>query len=368
VMTQSKNITLFGLDWLVKNFTQYYPQVFYEGKVMDFLEEKILQLENCVPLFNQRGKKLSECFVDPTISMISVAEGYDEESLDVTIKEKELPFSQLKTILSPQAKLILFGDPGVGKSVALNKFVLEGLQKTWALAIRKELPEQMKIPILITANDFLKVDSPGALIEQFTSPHTEIYDRIKATALILDGLDEVPSAERNGLLEKAEDFSKQLTCSLIISTRKTDLIKNLPVGFERYELLSFNFKQALELYKKLTYDTVVLTALRRGLERIRYQVPMTPLSLFLLLKIVESRKEVPASITELYEQFADIVLGRYDVERGIMVIFEHYIKKRFLAELAFNEFLKKERLAMPDEEFEDFVRNYANLTDEMKNF
>jgi len=73
---------------------------------------------------------------------------------------------------------------------------------------------------------------------------------------------------------------------------------------------------------------------------------MTPLSLFLLLTIVEARKEVPASITELYDQFNDIILGRYDVEKGIMVIFEYLIKKRFLAELAFKEFVEKKRLEM----------------------
>jgi hypothetical protein len=359
----SGNITCFGLDWLVKSFTQYYPQVFYEGRIMDFLKEKITPLEESVPMFNLRGKNLSECFVGPTIRMTTIPkEEEDEEFLDVTIEEKKFPFSEFGTILSPKAKIILFGEPGVGKSVALNKFVLERFQETWTSAINKELPDKIEIPFLITANDFFKkIDDFKTLLDQYIHPHTEIFDRLRITVLIIDGLDEVPSGKRNEVLKKAEALSKQLNCPLLISTRKTDLVKNPPVGFETYELLSFNFKQAIELYQKLTIDIVILTALRRGLESIRYQIPMTPLSLFLLLKIVESRGEVPASITELYDQFSDIVLGRYDVERGIMVIFEYLIKKRFLAALAFEEFLEKERLEMPQKEFIDFVKKYAKL-------
>lgn len=364
VKAKGENIEIgFGLDWLVENFTNFYPQVFYEGRVMDFLKEKIIPLEKSVPMFNLRGKNLSECFVGPTIRMTTVPkEDEDEEFLDVTIEEKKFPFSEFGTILIPKAKIILFGEPGVGKSVALNKFVLERFQETWTSAINKELPDKIKIPFLITANDFFKkIDDFKTLLDRYIHPHTEIFDRLRITVLIIDGLDEVPSGKRNEVLKKAEALSKQLNCPLLISTRKTDLVKNPPVGFETYELLSFDFKQAIELYQKLTIDIVILTALRRGLESIRYQIPMTPLSLFLLLKIVESRGEVPASITELYDQFSDIVLGRYDVERGIMVIFEYLIKKRFLAALAFEEFLEKGRLEMPQKEFINFVKKYAKL-------
>lgn len=362
VKAKGKNIeTDFGLDWLVENFTNFYPQVFYEGKVMDFLEEKIFQLENVVDMFNQRGKTLSECFVEPLITVIDVPEKSDEESLDVIIEKERFPFSQLNTILHPRSKKILFGEPGVGKSVALAKFVLERLQEAWLSSVRKELPEQMKIPIIILANKFIEIDSCEALIQQYIYPHVEIYDRIKVTTIIIDGLDEVLSDKRKELLEKAKGFSEQLNCPLLISTRKTDLFKDPPIEFGSYELLPFDFNQAIKLYEKLTIDVEILYTLRKGLESIIFKVPLTPLILFLLLKIVEYRREVPASITELYDQFSDIVLGRYDFEKGIRVIFEHHIKKRFLAELAFKEFLEKKRLEMPEEEFNAFLTNYANL-------
>lgn len=360
VMAKGRNIRLdFGIDWLVENFTEFYPQVFYEGKIMDFLAEKIVQLETSEPLFNQRGKSLSDCFVEPLISEFEVPEKFDAETFNIVLEKKRFPFHKFNNIIRPRMKAMLFGDPGVGKSIVLKKYMLDKLRESWGSAVKKELSEQIEIPIKISAREFLMINSCEDLIKQYIHPHTEIYDRIKLTALIIDGLDEVYSTQRDELLESAKNFSSQLNCALIISTRKTDIIKNPPVGFERFELIPFNFDQALELYKKLTFDEQILNALRDGLESIRYQVPMTPLSLFLLLKIVEARKEVPASITELYDEFSDIALGRYDLEKGIMVLFEYHIKKRFLAKLAFKEILEKKRLEVPKEEFDSFLNNYA---------
>lgn len=358
VIKKSVNIRNFGIDWLVENFTNFYPQAFYEGKLMDFLAEKITLLETSDHMFASRHKNLSECFVEPMISKIGV---HGEIEGKFLIREQRFPFHKLNDILRPGAKVILFGDPGVGKSVALNKYMLDKLREAWYSATKKELPKQIEIPIKISSSEFLKISGHEDVIKQYILTYPEIYNRLKVTVLIIDGLDEILSTQRDELIEKAKKFSTELNCGLLISTRKTDLIKNPPIGFERYELLPFSYDQAVRLYEKLTFDIQILNALRDGLETIRYQVPMTPLSLFLLLTIVEARKEVPASITELYDQFNDIILGRYDIEKGIMVIFEYLIKKRFLAELAFKEFVEKKRLEMPEEEFNSFLNNYAHL-------
>jgi hypothetical protein len=40
-----ENIEFKDLSWLVDNFTDYYPQVFFEGRIVDFIHEKIEELE-----------------------------------------------------------------------------------------------------------------------------------------------------------------------------------------------------------------------------------------------------------------------------------------------------------------------------------
>jgi hypothetical protein len=68
---------------------------------------------------------------------------------------------------------------------------------------------------------------------------------------------------------------------------------------------------------------------------------------------------VPASLTELYERYTDVVLGKYDKNKGIEVLFDYTIKKRFLAALAYQEFLDKSRLEIPPADYSLFLEKYA---------
>jgi len=86
---------------------------------------------------------------------------------------------------------------------------------------------------------------------------------------------------------------------------------------------------------------------------------MVPLSLMLLIELVEDNKEIPASVTELYDRFYDLMLGRWDKDKGINVLFEYFIKRSFLAELAFSEFLENKRLEISRKEFEEFFNDFT---------
>lgn len=99
--------------------------------------------------------------------------------------------------------------------------------------------------------------------------------------------------------------------------------------------------------------------MKEGLEKIQTQILLVPLSLMLLIELVEEHQEIPASVTELYDRFFDMALGKEDREKGIEVLFEYHIKKKFLATLAYREFLKKNRLGIPREDFEQFLNSYA---------
>ena len=99
--------------------------------------------------------------------------------------------------------------------------------------------------------------------------------------------------------------------------------------------------------------------MKEGLEKIQTQILLVPLSLMLLIELVEEHQEIPASVTELYDRFFDMALGKEDREKGIEVLFEYHIKKKFLATLAYREFLKKNKLGIPREDFEQFLNSYA---------
>ncbi len=74
---------------------------------------------------------------------------------------------------------------------------------------------------------------------------------------------------------------------------------------------------------------------------------------------MKEHEEIPASVTELYDRFFDMVLGREDRKKGIEILFEYHIKKKFLGELAYQEFWGKNRLEIPEADFQTFLDSYS---------
>lgn len=349
-----------GLNWLVTNFTAYYPYIFFEGKLTSFIQRKIQELETRHRVIRS-NKILSDSFVEPVVRATDISVDFGEE-LRAAISRKRLPFSKLKSLLSGKKKLILVGDPGTGKSAAVAKLTIDLLREVYLKAVRSAKKDQTRVPVLISARDLLGFNDIEAMLESvFGEP--EIIKTVATRCLIVDGLDEVVSDKRAAVIAKAEQFARELDCSLLIASRKIDLLSITPVGFAKYELLPFGTGQALQLIERVQSNPAATQNIRDGLDKMRYQIPMVPLSLILLIEIVEEHKEVPASVTELYERYADFVLGRYDKEKGIDVLFEYLIKKRFLAELAYYEFSSKGLVEIGRESFDGFCKQYSEKYD-----
>ena len=352
-------VEIFDLNWLIEKFTKFYPQVFFNGIVIDFLDEKIRELEEK----HRRGKSdksLSEYFVDPLIRPLSPPLEFDEKIIRKTWKERKFPFLRLLAISEEKQRLILLGDPGTGKSGAMAKLAIDRYQGVYNQLLKNpgESQEEISIPVLVDARKFLSLDSVECFLNNcFTTIETRRV--FKVDVIIVDGLDEVESENRNAIIAKLDAFSEEIGCCYILTSRKIDIINTLPQEYHKYELLPFEFNQALQLVSKLINDRKVLAAMKESLEKIQAQVLLVPLSLILLVELVEKSKEIPASVTELYDRFFDMVLGREDQDKGIEVLFDYLIKKRFLAELAYGEFWQKQRLQISCSDLKRFLKSYA---------
>jgi predicted NACHT family NTPase len=162
----------------------------------------------------------------------------------------------------------------------------------------------------------------------------ELESRMVITMLMVDALDEVPSSKRQQALDKAAQFADELNISLLVTSRKIEMLKTPPAGFTKYELMPFDVSQALKLFAKLVEGNKdKLKVLKSGLEKIQFKMPMVPLSLILLFELAEERREIPESVNELYDRFADIAFGRWDRDKGIEVTFELSTEEALLGRL-----------------------------------
>ena len=353
----------FDIDWLIENFTNFYPQVFFEGQAIDFVHKKIIELETNHGL-GKLGKNLSDYFVEPLIKTLSNPINFDERTLEdikIVLNRKKFPFLKLSNLCQRERKMILLGDPGTGKTGAMAKLAIEMYRKAYGILVkkpRKSGKSKISVPILISARKLLGIESAKCLMEEYFKSEI-IADRFDVSVMMIDGLDEIESGNREIVISKLDEFSETIDCSYIITSRKIDMINTLPQKYQKYELLPFEFSQAVKLFSKLISDKKILDTMRDGLEKIQAQILLVPLSLMLLIELIETHKEIPASVTELYDRFFDMALGRRDKKKGVEVLFEYLVKKRFLGDLAYCEFWKKNRLEIPSEDFNRFLDSYA---------
>lgn len=208
--------------------------------------------------------------------------------------DKPSHLAKLQEMIEADRRVLLVGDPSSGKSGALVRLAIKMFRDALMDVIRgSENKQPFDLPILVSASQILEMGDTGALLGTLVvSP--ELESRMVITMLMVDALDEVPSSKRQQALDKAAQFADELNVSLLVTSRKIEMLKTPPAGYTRYELLPFEVSQALKLFAKLVEGNKdKLKLLNLGLEKIQFKMPMVPLSLILLFELVEEKRRSP---------------------------------------------------------------------------
>lgn len=361
-------VNTFCLGWLIDKFTEHYPEFFFQGRLAEYLREQLLELETKRE-FAIRPSPLSDSFVNPTVSEIEPPSSLTEAVID-TFRTRRLPFTELETIIGETKRIIIMGDPGTGKSTALNKIALDMFEKCIEVITSKGKVEYLEIPLLLKARDLVSKNMEEYI--ESTIPAEPLRTKLRIKTLLIDGLDEIKIGERLKVITDLEEYCNNYKCGLVITTRKVEAIKEVIVPFKQYELLPFEYKQAIDFLKRAIKDRELLQIIDEGLKRAEIRMSLTPLALELLIEIATIEREIPAYITEIFERFTDNVLGKYDTAKGVDFAFQYHIKKKFLAELAWQEFFLKDRLVIPYEDFSKFIeqykQHYRSIKDKLDQF
>ncbi len=318
------------IDWLIGKCTEHYPQVFFEQEVIESLHVQIARLEAKHWLGGKR-KNLSDYYVEILVAKTGVRERAKGREVSV---DKPSHLAKLKEIIEEDRRVLLVGDSSSGKSAALVRLAIQMFRDALMDVIRGSGNKRpFELPILVEARQILEMNDTRALLGTLVvSP--ELESRMAITMLMVDALDEVPSSKRQQALDKAAQFADELNISLLVTSRKVEMLKTPPAGFTKYELLPFEVGQALKLFAKLAEGNKdKLKVLKSGLEKIQFKMPMVPLSLILLFELVEEKMEIPESVNELYDRFADIAFGRWDKDKGVEVTFELSTEEALLGRL-----------------------------------
>lgn len=350
-------IRLFPIAWLIKNFEDYYPEFFFDAELTSFMQEQYGALEIKDDFFKKEAP-LSETFVEPWVCEVETFSQLDEEVLRA-LRERRLPFKRLEEMAKPGKRIMLVGDPGTGKTTALAKIAQNIIRSNIKILTEGVITPEVKldVPILIKAVDFVKFSDCHSLREAYFAKES-LRDRLTLRVLLIDGLDELDIKTRDEVIKKAEEFCQEIGCGIIISSRKVEATKHTMPSFQQYELLPFDYDQAIQLVERMAKDEKIIRIIKEALQNEELKLVLTPLTLQLLIDIVREEREIPASIAEVFDQYTNLAFGKLDVAKGIESVFAYIVKKNFLAELAWVEFGQKERIRISKEDFDSFIDNY----------
>lgn len=228
-------------------------------------------------------------------------------------------------------RLIVLGDPGLGKSTLLKYLALRWAQDSHdplalLIELRRTIQESGQMDFL----EYLE-KGPGLPV---ALPALELAEQLKRheSLILLDGLDEVVESRRGDVVSRVISFAREYPKARIIVT--TRIHGYYPGSSYPEQFRDADFQQfTLQDFGKQDIDRFVMTwhqeAFRDPVERSRYEtrlrsaledspaiseLAVNPL-LLTMMAILNRVQDLPRDRSRLYEKCAELLLKNWDLEK-----------------------------------------------------
>lgn len=360
----NETVTKKQLDDMMKLFDKYYEDVYITANHVDVLQSKYEKLNG---IMYEKNRFLAQCYIEPNLQSfentkknIVIAQNKENLSSE-TIKEtifgkKETIATIYEKTSKHKHKVLIQGEAGCGKSIFTIKIIQHAIEK---IVQSDDKPDKIKAPILLKSTK-LKGLTKEILEHKINGYYTDDPTDIVPNILIIDGIDEVGEEDRKQIVCLAEMFCDKKNISLILTSRKNqDMAKELH-AYSYYEILPFEMSQAIEFIKRAAgKNQSLIDGLLKNMQELQHQIPMSAMSLALLVEIAETHNEVPASITELYDRYIDIAVGVDTGDTEITQLFEPRYKLDFLTTISYELFYMHDDSTVTKQDFYDYLNEYT---------
>lgn len=303
------------------------------------------------------------------------------------IQAPEFEEFSVAAVTSRQERLILmYGDAGAGKTTALRRiaYVLAGKGL--------ESHGDFLIPIFIRAID-IRARTNSDLIAEIASTAKTFTDMNRPCfssddllagkiVLLVDGLDEIADqATKEAVAMQLVKFHEQYSANQIIIAARDNLsVRNVDAldRFTSFRISPINFRQAEQILKRFEKGRSLSkdqsNEILRRLEQV-HGMELNPLLVTVFAATSDyARKDIPANITELFKKYTEMMLGRWNANKGLSQQYHAPLKDFLLCCVAF-EMHKAKATSIKVSEFtakvsEELKRRgheaeVAQLTDEL---
>ena len=359
------NIDFWDGEKLLSLIDKHYPHYWLKGSksYKKYVEEfkkhiAVDSMSKTLGISNKKINRILDCVIEPKL-----LERVEQEDGSFVWKQKNT-----NSIIKLESNSIIVGEPGTGKST---------LFKT----LSKEIIEQNSLrndsefyPILLTFNSIKSAcfDLEKAVSNYFKLEWNKDFFidsqailKTSSCVIFIDALDELPINEEKekALLAINNFYNKYPTIKIICSSRPSDYLfyncKDL--GFKYLEISRLNRSQIKAFLDTYFADNTIKS--KRLLKSLRDsgildKLPQTPMTLALITIIFDDTEvEIPATITDLYRQFVDLLIGKYTQENTLEII-EVGAKHRMLCYLA-KTLHKNLKQSIKRDDLDSLIRDYT---------
>ncbi len=252
--------------------------------------------------------------------------------------------------------LMVLGDPGIGKSTFLRKVGLEALKGN------KDSYQHSLTPVLLELKNFKENEiNIQVLIEEefkicgFPNVEKNISNKLEKGELLilLDGLDEVPTANVNNVIEKIQDFVDRhhknrfiLSCRTAARTHLRQFTDIEIVEFDDQQIQSFiEHWFSSELDRKNETAKNCWELLQKEEYKSAKELAHTPLLLTFLCLVYDENQSFPTNRSRLYQDALRILLEKWSAEKRLPnrgLVYENLSIEQeeiLLSEIAYQNFV-----------------------------
>lgn len=355
----SINFSFLGRDQLIEYVDQFFNDFWKHDDVnlldyeKDYCNSLLKDSElKTLKIFSDKYQKLLDIFIEPKIHHF-----YEEKETKTPIRKSV----NIENIIKEKKPLLLTGEAGAGKSTLLKRIGETIINKNQDNT-RKCLPVFISVTDIYEANYNLSHLLNNKTNNYFKGDLETIlkdYDIV----LLVDSIDEFESSNQKIIIKQLDNLFTQLDIKFILGTRSTEK----SVSFEQlknyntFTIARFSNQQIEQFVKKFFFNEnsraeKLLEALKEN--RIIEKLPITPLSLSLISILYEENDlEIPATITDIYDNFNSLLLGKAIVSSRIEFI-DISFKERILSLYALELLKRKEHKPMTMDEFIQYFTEY----------
>lgn len=348
-----------GRDNLIPLLDSHYPDfwkhddsnlIHYENDFATTIKEDN-QLKK-LKLSSEYSQKLLSIFIEPSLSYIS------EDTQTHTLVRHRI---DKMGIINENKPAYICGLSGSGKTTLLKNIGLSLIEENQQCKIKN-------LPIFISSLDILQNDLDINKIirlkldRHFAGRELKKLSKEYRMLILIDSIDEFEQDIIKKIHDQLNDNFKKLGICYLIGTRDSDSLQDSAqdINIRRYNISRFNTAQMQRFISAFLSDdkktSDLLEAIRNN--KILDRLPITPLTLSLITILFEETDfEIPATVTDIYNNFNSLIIGRAIVSSKIDFI-DASFRERVLSRYGLMLLESTNHHPLTEEEFYDDFEAY----------